>query len=72
MLRWHKPLSIVAKHARDQVFYFQYSSIILPGLRGSIEVTRSYSGRPFLCTLEAHSPVKIIELLLKIEHAAHA
>ena len=25
-------LSIVAKHARDQVFYFEYSSIILLGL----------------------------------------
>ena len=48
----HKPLCIVAKHACDQVFYFQYGSIILPGLRASIGVTCSYSSRPFLCALD--------------------
>ena len=30
---------------------FSNSSIILPRLRASIGVTRSYSSRPFLCTL---------------------
>ena len=30
---------------------FSNSSIILPGLRASIGVTRSYSSRPFLCAL---------------------
>ena len=30
---------------------FSNSSIILPGIRASIGVTRSYSSRPFLCTL---------------------
>ena len=32
-------------------FNFSNSSIILPGLRASIGVTRSYSSRPFLCAL---------------------
>ena len=44
--------------ARDQVFYFSNSSVILPGLRASIGVTHSYSSCPFLCALEvvyAHS-----------------
>ena len=31
--------------------YFLYGSIILPGLQASIGVARSYSSRPFLCTL---------------------
>ena len=31
---------------------FSNSSIILPGLRASIGVTRSYSSCPFLCTHE--------------------
>ena len=31
---------------------FSNSSIILPGLRASIGVTRSYSSRPFLCALD--------------------
>ena len=50
-LCWHKPLCIVAKHACNRVFYFQYGSIILPRLWASIGVTRSYSSRPFLCAL---------------------
>ena len=43
---------VVAKHARDRVFYFQYSLIILPGLHASIGVTHSYSSHPFLCALD--------------------
>ena len=48
---WHKPLCIGAKHARDQVFYFWYGSIILPGLWAFIGITHSNSSHLFLCTL---------------------
>ena len=37
---------------------FSNSSIILPGLRASIRVTRSYSSRPFLCALGACACIK--------------
>ena len=36
------------------VFYFSYGLIILPLLRVSIGVTRSYSSLPFLCILVAY------------------
>ena len=41
-----------AKYARDQCFILQYGSIILPWLRASIGVTRSYSSRPSLVPLK--------------------
>ena len=39
--------------ARDQVFYFSNSSIILPGLQAFIGVTCSYFSCPFLCAFDS-------------------
>ena len=49
--RHERSSRIVAKHARTGCSIFSNSSIILPGLRASIGVTRSYFSRPFLCAL---------------------
>ena len=43
------------------MFYFQYGSIILPGLQASIGVTRSYSSRPFLCAPGGRDGVSVTE-----------
>ena len=54
---------LISTHV-DRVFYFKYGSIILPGLWGSIGVTRSYSSRPFSCALvyANHSDVSHVQL----------
>ena len=43
---------------------FSNSSIISPGLRASIGVTRSYSSRPFLCALVTMIEVKLVSVSL--------
>ena len=43
----------VAMRARDQSSIFSIGGEISPWLWASIGVTRSYSSRPFLCTLGA-------------------